>query len=126
MNQLPDTTKLINKKFGVDSVVLDGKLISKEDTVYISGKMRGLPELNFPAFNAMEKHLKEKYGCVVINPASHQSDLTWEQYMEIDKACVRASTVLVQLESWIDSPGSQIEYMEAKLYKKRIYKEGEV
>ena len=36
--------------------------------IYLSGAMTGCPDLNFPAFHAAAKALRER-GLVVINPA---------------------------------------------------------
>ena len=36
--------------------------------IYLSGAMTGYPDLNFPAFHAAAKALRER-GLVVVNPA---------------------------------------------------------
>ena len=40
----------------------------RKPTIYIAGPMKGLPELNFPAFYAAEKQLQRE-GWSTINPA---------------------------------------------------------
>ena len=42
--------------------------MDKNKTIYISGPMTGLPDLNFPAFYAAQK-LLEAQGYTVVNPA---------------------------------------------------------
>lgn len=41
--------------------------------VYVAGPMRGIPEFNFPAFNAAAAKLRE-FGCVVFNPAEKDNE----------------------------------------------------
>lgn len=57
-------------------------------TIYISGPMSGIENLNFPAFNAAAERLRG-CGLKVINPAEINTDaqLTWEQCMRADAFC---------------------------------------
>ena len=41
--------------------------------VYVAGPMRGIPEFNFPAFNAATEALR-KLGCTVFNPAERDNE----------------------------------------------------
>lgn len=41
--------------------------------VYVAGPMRGIPELNFPAFNAAAATLRQ-LGCEVFNPAEKDNE----------------------------------------------------
>ena len=46
------------------------RAIKPDDVVYISGPISGIPGGNGEAFAQAEKHIKEKYGCQVLNPAA--------------------------------------------------------
>lgn len=41
----------------------------KKKKVYISSKMTGLPDFNFPAFDKKAEELEQRYGFKVLNPA---------------------------------------------------------
>ena len=53
--------------------------------IYLSGAMTGVPELNFPAFHAAAKALRER-GLVVVNPAEikPEGDPSWSACMRAD------------------------------------------
>lgn len=83
-------------------------------TVYLSGKITGMPNLNKFKFEAAEKHLTQ-YGYDVINPHKlpDNHDKTWESYM---KECTRALTganMVVVLDCWKKSRGAVREVMMA-------------
>jgi hypothetical protein len=50
--------------------------------VYVAGPMRGIPEFNFPAFNAAAAALR-KIGCKVFNPA--ERDIERHKGVDISK-----------------------------------------
>lgn len=85
------------------------------NTVYVSGKITGMPNLNKYKFEAAEKHLTQ-CGYDVINPHKLPSnhDKSWESYM---KECVKALTtaqMVVVLDDWKHSRGAIREVMLAK------------
>lgn len=88
------------------------------DAVYLSGPMTGLPDMNYPAFNAEARRLRNA-GYRVINPA--EVDLPegtpWAVIMRIDLIDMlsHCSTVAV-LPGWARSKGANIEvYLASQL-----------
>lgn len=84
-------------------------------TVYISGKITGMPNLNKHKFDAAEKHLT-MYGYDAINPHKlpDNHDKSWESYMrECTKALSNVDMVVV-LDCWKHSRGAVREVMMAK------------
>lgn len=101
-------------------------MISERDTVYLSGPMTGFHNENFAAFNMMEEKLRKKYQCKILNPSKQERGLSYQQCIEIDLAMVRASTVVLMLDGWQNSPGAKKELSEAINHNKRIITEREV
>lgn len=79
-------------------------------TIYISGGMTGLPDLNFPAFHEAARKLRA-LGHRVINPAeiNTEGDLTWEQCMRADIRALCDCHVLALLPGWETSKGAHLE-----------------
>ena len=90
--------------------------------VYIAGPMRGLPEYNYPTFDAAEKRLEEQ-GHSVINPANigrahfgNRKDLSED---EIDFLMAEELSLLVECEAiyllkgWHKSKGARKELYHA-------------
>lgn len=79
-------------------------------TVYISGPMSGLPELNYPAFNAAAAELRA-LGYHVENPAENPEPpcKSWEGYMRLALAQLVRCDLNVRLEGWLLSRGARIE-----------------
>jgi hypothetical protein len=79
---------------------------------YISGPMTGLPELNFPAFNAAAVSLRAR-GWEVVNPAELDAQdtepRTWEEYMRRDIVELMRCTHIALLPGWQRSRGASIE-----------------
>lgn len=95
-------------------------MIKPYDTVYICGPMSGLPDFNYPAFNAAEVAIRERYACRVLNPARQPDGLTWEEYMRRGCADVVSATVVVVLPGWQKSPGAVIEMATALIHGIRV------
>lgn len=79
-------------------------------TIYLSGPMTGLPDWNFPAFNAEAKRLRE-LGYVVVNPAEVNPDfeLPWEECLRQDIKALCDCDTLALLPGWMDSKGAHLE-----------------
>lgn len=84
--------------------------------VYLAGPMRGLPDLNFPAFDRMAADLRDS-GYQVINPADLDRELdagnprahTFHDYMRRDIAALTTCDWLMLLDGWETSEGANIE-----------------
>lgn len=79
--------------------------------VYIAGPMTGLPDYNYPAFNAAAYHLRNN-GYVVINPAEQfdgRTDLPREVYMRRAVHSLLQADVVVTLRGFANSAGASLE-----------------
>lgn len=79
--------------------------------IYISGPMTGLQYNNYPAFNYVDRLLKQQ-GYDTFNPAAIKGDdnWTWEDYM---RPCVKAipeCTHIYMLDNWEKSRGARVEF----------------
>lgn len=61
--------------------------------IYIAGPMQGIPEFNYPAFNAAAA-LYRQLGYTVLNPAEHDTDI-----IGVDAGKVSPSGSIVELEA---------------------------
>lgn len=82
--------------------------------IYISGPMTGLPEFNFPAFNAAADALQLR-GYSVVNPAELNPDVTTSRYtcLRVDLAALVQCDALALLPGWEHSPGARREVENA-------------
>jgi len=90
--------------------------MTRQGRIYIAGPMTGLPEHNFPAFDAAARRL-EKDGWEVVNPADNFGGLTSlprASYLRIDMALLLQCDALALLPSWEDSVGARLEYLLAR------------
>ena len=78
---------------------------------YISGPMTGLPDSNFPAFNAAAAELRA-LGVDVVNPAEHglPLGLEWSEYMRADIRAMMDCNRIHMLPGWCRSPGARMEH----------------
>lgn len=90
-------------------------------TIYLSGAMTGLPELNYPNFNGVARALREA-GHTVYNPAEYCRDKRIDvKDFPVKRAfaeycryiCLNTDTV-VMLPDWENSNGARAEYFLAK------------
>ena len=84
--------------------------------VYIAGPMTGLPENNYPAFNAAEEALTAA-GHAVLNPARNGTIVgsnAWQQYMRLSIAQVLQAEAVALLPGWVNSRGATLERRIAK------------
>lgn len=91
----------------------------RRHSIYIAGPMTGIPELNRPAFNEVEKELTG-HGYAVLNPAAMPLGLQESSYMDICLAMVRAADSLHMLKGWQNSEGAMTEYLYTKKLGKTI------
>lgn len=90
---------------------------------YLSGRMTGVPEYNFPAFHAAAAVLRER-GFDVLNPAETaggSAGLSYAQYMNIDVAYVQAADAVVVLPGWRGSKGALLEVHLAHSLGKPVF-----
>lgn len=78
--------------------------------VYVAGPMTGLPEYNYPAFNAAAEHLTAA-GHRVLNPARHGlvDGWTWQDYMRAALIDVATAEGVALLPWWQTSKGARLE-----------------
>lgn len=78
--------------------------------IYISGPMSGIPEHNFPAFNAEAARLRA-LGYEVVNPAEVNTDtsMTWHQCLREDIKHLCDCDALALLPGWEHSTGAHLE-----------------
>ena len=95
-------------------------------TVYISGPMSGIPDLNKPAFDEAKKHL-ESYRAIVVNPHDVGKEAEWhpgfremsdgekwEIYLRYDLAAMLMCDMVCALDGWENSRGALLEVNTAK------------
>lgn len=87
----------------------------KTTTVYLSGPMTGLPELNFPTFHAAARALRT-LGYSVLNPAEFKTATdgmteaeAWRSYMQVDIKALVDCDAIVMLPGWPESRGATLE-----------------
>jgi len=87
--------------------------------IYLSGPMSGLPDLNFPAFNAAARTLRI-IGYTVVNPAEFETDVTglegrarWVKFLKADIKELMDCDGIVMLPGWENSEGAQLEHITA-------------
>ena len=83
--------------------------------VYIAGPMTGLPELNFPLFNATAARLRSEHWHVE-NPAEHGNikGAAWSDYLRYDLSRVVTCGAIYLLPGWSKSEGATLEVDVAK------------
>ena len=79
-------------------------------TIYLSGPMTGLPDLNFPAFHAQAARLRD-LGYTVINPAELHLDpgAPWHACLRADLKALLDCDGIVLLDGWERSAGAHLE-----------------
>jgi len=84
---------------------------SRIGRVYIAGPMSGLPEFNFPAFNAEAAALRAQ-GFAVLNPAEHGivDGADWADYLRHDIAGLASCERIHLLPGWSKSKGARLEH----------------
>lgn len=91
--------------------------------IYISGPMTGLPDYNYPLFNATAAALRKR-GYAVINPAEFfggKADRTREEYMRESILRLMEADGLMLLPEWHKSPGAVLEVAIARELEMSLY-----
>lgn len=85
--------------------------------LYIAGPMSGLPDSNYPAFNAAAAALRAA-GHTVLNPAENPPpanaanmtrDEVWQYYMRLSVRQIADADCVVMLKGYQQSKGAKIE-----------------
>mgnify|MGYP000078277595 CR=1 FL=1 len=81
-----------------------------KEPLYLSGPMSGIPDFNFPAFQAAAAHLRAQ-GYTVINPAEfgEGDGLAWSDYLRKDIRALMDCATIVLLPGWGASKGARLE-----------------
>lgn len=94
--------------------------------LYVAGPMTGLPEYNYPAFNAAADDLRED-GYSVSNPAEideddypHEGRPPWDWYMRRALELVVQADAVALLPGWQDSTGARLETQVAEALGMRM------
>ena len=96
----------------------------QENSVYISGPTSGLPDYNYPAFNALAERLRGM-GWTVVNPVevceAVQSD-DWCDFMRPNIKALMDCEGIVMLPGYHNSKGAMLEkYIAEKLGMTVLY-----
>lgn len=98
--------------------------------IYIAGPMSGLPDLNYPAFNAEAARLRA-LGYHVENPAENPKPScgSWLAYMRMAITQLVTCDAIALLDGWQDSRGACVERTLAdglglEVYRARDITEG--
>lgn len=79
--------------------------------VYIAGPMTGLPNYNYPAFQAMADKLRKADICVISPHELFSGDtgLPWHVYMQAGLTALLKCKAVVLLKGWDKSRGAKLE-----------------
>lgn len=91
--------------------------------IYIAGPMTGLPDFNYPAFDAAAAQWRAS-GWDVLNPAEsfgRRTDLPYDLYLREAARLVTMSDALALLPGWYDSKGALLELHLAVVLGLPIY-----
>lgn len=83
---------------------------ARHGRVYIAGPMTGIPDFNFPAFNAEAAKLRDAGFCVE-NPAEHGiwEGAEWQDYLRYDLTRLALCDQIHLLPGWSKSKGACLE-----------------
>lgn len=89
--------------------------------IYISGPMSGMPEHNFPAFNAEAARLRA-LGYDVVNPVdvNPSPGTPWHVCLRNDLQALLTCDTLALLDGWMISQGAHLELHVAHRVGMRI------
>jgi len=90
-----------------------------ECDAYLAGPMRGIPEMNIPAFMKAAELLRSD-GFTIWNPAEEMDDPSFHNNMLIDlDALINKCSSVILLPGWRTSVGANAEAMAAYVCGKR-------
>lgn len=94
---------------------------AREKHVYVAGPMTGLPEFNFPLFNATAARLRSD-GWHVENPAEHGhvEGAGWADYLRWDISRIATCGAVYLLPGWSKSKGASLEVHIAQVLGLRV------
>lgn len=99
--------------------------------IYISGKMTGVKDYNYPEFNRAASGLRQA-GHEVFNPAEidvNTKGLTeiekWMKYMEVCMPAVEKCHTIYLLKGWESSKGARLELKKAIEMGHKIVQQGD-
>src|SRR3954462_814094 len=89
--------------------------------LYLSGPMKGYPELNFPAFERARKLLRDA-GYEVVCPAElgNHDGWEWEDYLRRDLKVLLDCNAIATLSGWDKSEGASLEVYVAQKLKMTV------
>lgn len=95
--------------------------------VYLAGPMTGLPDFNYPAFNAEAARLRA-LGYHVENPAENQKPVpeTWENYLRAALRQMLTCDAVLLLPGFQSSRGAMLEMNTAHALSMPILMAGQV
>ena len=95
--------------------------------IYIAGPMTGLPDFNYPAFNAEAARLRA-IGWDVENPAENPAPPSgeWIDYMRLAIPQLMTCDVIVLLPKWEKSRGARVEIRVARMMGMQRAKAGHI
>lgn len=101
-------------------------------SIYLAGPMTGLPEFNYPKFEAVASTLRGK-GYTVLSPAEihHESSdqrgtKLWQQYMRPSLKLMLDAEAVYMLSGWSGSRGARIEWQLAQDLGIPVFYEGDL
>lgn len=113
----------------LDTIASYERTIVKQGTgkaVYISGPMRGVPELNHPAFDSMASALLED-NWIVHSPAEtnrqygHTPETPYSECIRLDVESLLKSDAIMLLPGWRQSEGARFEAEIARSFDLEFY-----
>lgn len=88
--------------------------------VYLSGPMSGIPDNNFPAFEAWAKRLRA-CGFEVVSPHEIPEAATWELCLRADIRELCTCDGIVLIPGWENSKGAHLELQVAHRVGMKVY-----
>jgi hypothetical protein len=90
--------------------------------IYLAGPCTGMPDFNYPAFNAAAVKLRDM-GYHIQNPAENPAPAcgSWEAYMRMSIRQLTMCDAIVVLPGWEKSRGACEEVRVASMFGMTVY-----